>query len=203
MDEFVVRVALFGALALLAVVPKAQPQDSPNYQISHPNYQYSMNVSSLRDIDFKNFENLTEYWRNNHAGSSVRLVDGKFSQRYPQGGGEDVTLDLVRLIDGGQYAVIDILWKSCGGSCSEDGLVQVFALNAGHPTVIEQVSYDRHAPKTGVELDWESRMLIVAGRSSEPSPNCCPKSLDVMSFAWDGASFTFKNNKRMVLPDTP
>jgi hypothetical protein len=207
MNKFIVRLAgLLWMLALTGSVSAApiQPNDAPNYEISYPNYQYSITVTSLRDIDFKNFENLTVFWRrNNKPEPGVRLVDGKFSQRYPEGGGEEVVLDLVRFIDGGQHAVIDVLLKSCGASCSDSGLVQVFALNAGHPIVVEQIAYERHAPNTGVELDTESRILTVTGRSSEPSPNCCPKSLDVMNFEWDGADFVFKNSKRVALPETP
>jgi hypothetical protein len=207
MNKSIVRLGTFlWTLALAGSVSAAhiQPGDAPNYEISHPNYQYSITVASLRDIDFKNFENLTVFrLRNNKPEPGVRLVDGKFSQRYPEGGGEEVVLDLVRFIDGGQRAVIDVLWKSCGGSCSESGLVQVFALNAGHPVVVEQIAYERHAPNTGVELDAQSRILTVSGRSSEPSPNCCPKSLDVMNYEWDGGGFVFKNSKRMTLPDAP
>jgi hypothetical protein len=207
MNKFIVRLTnLLWMLALAQSVSAAliQPGDAPNYEISHPNYQYSITITSLRDIDFKNFENLTVFWRrDNKPEPGVRLVDGRFSQRYPEGGGEEVVLDLVRFIDGGQRAVIDLLWKTCGASCSDSGLVQVFALNAGHPMVVEQIAYERHAPNTGVKLDAESRILTVTGRSSQPSPNCCPKSLDVMTFEWDGKGFIFKSSDRVVLTDTP
>ena len=178
---------------------------APNYQISHPNHQYGISVASIGDVDFKN---LTVFWyRNDEPVSSARLHNGSFQQEYESGGGEDVSLDLLKFLSlqGGaeQRAFIDILWKSCGGSCSENGLVQVIELRSGHPTVVEQITYGRHAPNTGAKLDRESRTLTVTGRSSEPSPNCCPKSLDVMTFEWDGKQFIFKTSNRVALADTP
>jgi hypothetical protein len=203
MNKFIVRAAfLFAAGSISAA--QIQPQEAPSYQISHPSYQYAMTVSSLRDVDFKNFKGLTAFrLHDNKPDESVNLVDGKFSQRYPEGGGENVILELVKFIDGDQRAVIDIAWTNCGGSCADGGLVQVFELQAGHPTVDEQIIYDRHAPGTGVKLDVQSRILTVTGRSAEHAPNCCAKSLDVMSFEWGDDGFIFKNCKRVTLPGTP
>ena len=178
---------------------------APNYQISYPNYQYGVAAASIGDVDFKN---LTVFWhRGDKPARSARLLNGTFEQKYEHGRGKEVTVDLVQSVvlpgETERRAVIDILWRSCGGSCSDYGLVQVFELRSGHPTVIEQITYERHAPNTGAELDKGSRILTVTGRSSEPSANCCPKSLDVMTFEWDGKEFAFKSSKRVALADTP
>jgi len=194
-------VAIAGSLAAAQDPAEAKP----NYEISYPNYQYGITVASIEDVDFKN---LTVLWhRGGKPEPSARLLNGTFRQTYEHGGGEDVTLDLLKFLnlqsETEQRAVIDILWRSCGGSCSENGLIQVFELRSRHPTVVEQITYERHAPNTGAKLETGSRILIVTGRSSEPSPNCCPKSLDVMTFEWDVQEFVFRNNKRVALANTP
>lgn len=200
-------ITLLWTIAIAGSLASAQDpvEATPNYKISYPNYQYGITVASIGNVDFKN---LTVFWhRSDRPAPSARLLNGTFKQQYEHGGGEDVTVDLVKLLnlqgETEQRAVIDILWRSCGGSCSETGLVQVFELRSGHPTVVEQITYERHTPNTGAKLEAEPRILIVTGRSSEPSPNCCPKSLDLMSFEWDGKEFIFKSSNRVALADTP
>jgi hypothetical protein len=193
--------AIVGSLAAAQDPAEA----TPNYEISHPDYQYDSSVASIADVDFKN---ITVFWhRSDKPEPSARLLKGTFARKYEHGGGEEVTLDFVKFInlqgETEPRAVIDILWRSCGGSCSESGLVQVFELRSGRPVVVEQITYERHAPDTGAKLETGSRILTVTGRSSEPSPNCCPKSLDVMTFEWDGKEFIFKSSNRVALADTP
>ncbi len=183
---------------------QAEPREAPSYEILSPDYQYDISASSIRDINFKNL--MVFWYRIDQLRPSAQLSAGSFQKRY-DGGAENVRLDFVKFLDDPSTAVpravIDLLWESCGGSCSDNGLVQVFELRSGHPTVVEQIRYGRHAPETGVSLDLTSRILTVTGRSSEPSPNCCPKSLDVVEFTWEGRKFVFKNRKRLALPDTP
>ena len=196
------RVRLFVICCVfVGVASTAFGETGPNYEVSYPKHQYAIAVSSLRDLDFQNIA--VVWYRNGRRDPTAHLENGSFTQRDETAGGEYVTLDLVQVLDGGQYAVIDVSWRSCGGSCSESGLVQVFELQSGHPTVVEQISYGRHAPGCGASFDEASRILIVTGRSSEPSPNCCPKSLDVMSFQWHGKQLVFKTSRRDALPDTP
>jgi hypothetical protein len=193
----------FGLFAIgcifVGVASAAFGQSGPNYEISYPERQYAITVSSLRDLDFQNF---TLFWyRNGKREPTAHLENGNFTRRDETVGGEYVTLDLVKVLEVGQYAVIDVSWRNCGGSCSESGLVQVFKLQSAHPTVVEQINYGRHAAGCGATFDGASGILTVTGRSSEPSPNCCPKSLDVMTFEWDGKQLVFKAGRRDALPE--
>jgi len=185
--------------ALLGNWNIASAQPSPNYETSFPHYQYPVTVSSLSNLDFQNLNMV--WYRNGRRDPTAHLQNGSFERKDEVRGGEYVTLDLVKLLQGGRYAVIDVSWRSCGGSCSESGLVQVFELQSGHPTIVEQITYERHAPGCSASFDEKSKILTVTGRSSEPSPNCCPKSLDVMSFKWDGKQFVFKTSRRDALPE--
>jgi hypothetical protein len=194
------RVGLFAICCIfVGVLSAAFGQSGSNYEISNPKHQYAITVSSLRGLDFQNF---TVFWyRNGKREPSAHLENGSFTRRDEPVGGEYVTLDLVKVLEGGRYAIIDVSWSSCGGSCSESGLVQVLELQSGHPTVVEQITYGRHAAGSGASFDGASRILTVTGRSSEPSPNCCPKSLDVMTFEWDGKTLVFKAGRRDALPE--
>lgn len=199
--------AVVCAVLACASAGMAQEQnvDAPNYEISFPNYRYEATVFSLQEV---NFSNLTVFWfGKNGPRREVKLTNGRYEKDDEYHGGEYITLDLMKLLDAKQkeaeYAVIDIDWRTCGGSCSESGLAQVFAVQSGHPTVVEQIRYERHAPNTGASMNAASNTLILTGRSSEPSANCCPKSLDVMSFKWHATEFTFAERKRVAVRDNP
>jgi len=193
------------AMSPSAAVAQERNADLPNYEILFPNYQYQATVSSLQEVDFKN---LTVFWfRKEGSPRSLKLTNGGYEKDDQYHGGEYITLDLMKFLAGNEQdarqAVIDIDWRSCGGSCSEFGLAQVFDLRSGHPTVIEQIRYERHAPNTGASMDLPSKVLTLTGRNAEPSANCCPRSLDVMSFKWSGKEFAFAERKRVAVGDSP
>jgi len=120
-----------------------------SYDISIPNYAYGIKTSSIRDVNFKN---LTVFW---HPGDpterGAKLQNGSFQHRHDYGF-EGVDLDLLTFPNdesgASQSAIIDLHWKDCGGSCTELGFVQVFELRLQHPTVVQIIEYDRHAPET-------------------------------------------------------
>jgi hypothetical protein len=193
------RIVLFaGLLAFVGSLALAQEAAvaRSSYDIFYPNYRYAARVSSIRDVDFKN---LTVFWRpGDRTDRGAKLRNGAFKNKY-KNGYEGVNLDLLKFLDQrgdrAQRAVVDLAWQDCGGSCTDVGLVQVFELRSGFPTVVQEIEYDRHAPGTGVSFDPKSKILTVTGRSSDPSPNCCPKSIDVMRFEWDGQHFLFAGSK--------
>ena len=165
--------------------------------ISYPNYRYATNVSSLHEVDFKN---LKVFWfAGKKPDSGAKLRNGAYERRSKDNSYEKVHLDLVEFLDppesSEQRAVIDLEWWDCGGSCTRVGRVQVFELQAGHPTVVQEIEYDRHAPRTGVQFDPRTQILTIVGRSNDDTPNCCPKKLDVMRFNWDGKKFAFRSAK--------
>ena len=176
-----------------------------NYEdISYPNYRYSTKVSSLDNVDFKN---LRVFWfSGTKPDSGARLRNGTFKHR-GKGGYEEVNLDLVEFLDSQdgavRHAVIDLDWHDCGGSCTVVGRVQVFALQSGHPTVVQEIEYDRHALGTGAHFDANTRTLTIIGRSDDHSPNCCPKTLDVVRFEWNGGELVFRGAETVAAKANP
>lgn len=163
-----------------------------SYDETFPNYRYGMKVPSIQDLDFKNL-------KVSRHGDGVKLRDGNFKQQL-KFGYEEVHLDLLAFLDspgGGTInrAVIDLDWHDCDSSCTIIGRVQVFELRSGHPVVVQEIEYDRRAPGTGARFDRENQILTLTGRTDDHTPNCCPESIDVMHFEWDGKTFVFKDAK--------
>jgi hypothetical protein len=161
--------------------------------ISYPNYRYAASVSSLHQVDFKN---LKVFWfSGEEPDSGAKLRHGAYQRKSKDNSYEKVNLDLVEFLDppksGEQHAVIDLKWWDCGGSCTVVGRVQVFELQSGHPTIVQEIEYDRHAPGTGVQFDPRTQALTIVGRSNDDSANCCPRNLDVIRFDWNGKRFVF------------
>jgi hypothetical protein len=162
--------------------------------ISYPNYRYQVRVSSLHSVDFQNFK---VFWFDGEKPDrGARLRNGAFLRRF-DGGLERVKLHKVNFIgppqSREQRVVMDLSWSDCGGSCTVVGLVQVFELRAGHPTVVQEIEYDAGAEKAGVQFDPRSQVLTVKARRDDETPNCCPKTLDVMRFEWNGKEFVFRS----------
>lgn len=172
--------------------------------ISYPKYRYAENVSSLHKVDFKN---LKVFWfAGEEPDSGAKLRNGAYQRKSRDKSYQKVNLDLVEFLDrpesSGQYAVIDLESWDCGGSCTVVGRVQVFDLQAGHPTVAQEIEYDRHALGTGVQFDPRTQVLTIVGRSNDDTANCCPKNLDVMRFDWDGKKFVFRSAETEPVADS-
>lgn len=198
-EGFAVTLTL-GVLLLVMLIPSVAQQVSARaaYDISYPNLQYNEVVSSLRDLDFRNMK---VFWHDD----GVRLQGAAF-ERKRNGTYEEVHLDLLEFPDqpagANYYAVTDLKWADCGGSCTEVGLVQVFELQSNHPVLVQEIEYERHAAGTGAHWDQRTNTLTILGRSNDGSPNCCPQSLDVMTFRWDGKRFAFGGSTRVPAVET-
>ena len=75
-------------------------------------------------------------------------------------------------------------------------------LRDNHPVLMQEFDFDANALGTGATFDGKSQTLTITGRSAEESPDCCPKSLDVVSYQWDGQQFVQSSYKRMPAPSS-
>jgi len=78
---------------------------------------------------------------------------------------------------------------SAAGSSTGRGTLIVFAVREGHPVKVQELTFDSQASGTGVKFDPATRKLVVAARSNDDSPHCCPTSVDVVTFAWTPKGF--------------
>jgi hypothetical protein len=136
--------------------------------------------------------------------TTVPLKDGKYEQRENLGGQSVVTVKHVSCLDHGvaERALLTTDWMSCGASCNDSGIVQVFELRDGHPVLIQQIGFDSDARGTGANFDENSQTLTITGRSNEDSPHCCPKSLDMVTYRWTGQQFVQGSYTRVPVPNS-
>ncbi|HYM78299.1 MAG TPA: hypothetical protein VE377_20165 [Candidatus Dormibacteraeota bacterium] len=193
---------LFGITALLGSLPAVGQGSDTAFNSScvrTPNYSYSISVPSLEKVDFKNFR--VFYQPGDSSDRGVVLRDGKYSKR-DQGGYEEVILEYVEVFkpstEAEQHALISLHWTDCGGSCTTLGRIQVFTLRDSHPTIVQQIEYDRHAEGTGATFNSMTGHLDVVARADDHSPNCCPMHLDIMRFDWNGKRFVPKASKTVT-----
>lgn len=135
---------------------------------------------------------------------TLPLRDGKYERR-ENFESDSVEVKHVFCLDHGvsERALVDTEWMSCGGSCNSSGIVQVFELRDGHPVLVQQIYFDSDAAGTGVSFDDNSLILTVRGRSTEESPHCCAKSLDVVTYRWDEEQlFVQSSYKRVPVPQS-
>jgi len=166
--------------------------------VSTPNYTYSISVPSLEHFDFKNLR--VFYQPGDPSDHGVLLHDGKYSKHGP-GSYEEVTLEDVQALkssEAEQYVLISLFWNDCGGSRTTLGKVQVFTLRGHHPTIVQQIEYDRHAEGTGAFFNPMTGHLDIVARADDDSANCCPRHLDIMRFDWDGKRFVPKASKTIL-----
>jgi len=154
-------------------------------------------VDSIRKVDFKNFRySVVE----GETHSSFRLRDGKFKRRFDVGG-EEISLDHVFYFRGNsagpEWALVQLDWISAVGSSTGEGVLQVFKFEDKVLFMTQQLTYDLHARGTGMDFNPKSGTLTVRARTNDDSPHCCPRSLDIVTYRWDGKSFKQKSHKRI------
>ena len=132
---------------------------------------------------------------------TVSLRAGKY-EKHEQFGESSVKVKFLSCLDRGvaEHALLATDWVSCGGSCNSHEIVQVFELRGAHPVLVQQIYFDSDARGTGATFDDRLLTLTITGRSNEESPHCCPRSLDVITYRWEGQRFVQRGYRRIRLP---
>jgi hypothetical protein len=112
-----------------------------------------------------------------------------------------VTLDSVHCLDDQavvpHYAIVQSTWREGYGSSQDECVVQVFRMRTAHAVVVQQFEFDCHALDTGSTFNTSSKNLIISARTDDDSPNCCAKTLDVVSYFWDKDRFKKSSFRRV------
>jgi hypothetical protein len=194
-----VLLAISAVLAALPANGQGSNTTFASSYVSTPNYSYSISVPSLENLDFKNLR--VFYSPGDPSDHGVVLREGKYA-KHETGDHEEVTLEDVEVLkpstSSESHVLISLDWTDCGGSCTRAGKLQVFALRDHHPTIVQQIEYDRHANGTGALFNPMTGHLDIVGRADDASPNCCPRHLDIMRFDWDGRRFVPKASKTIL-----
>lgn len=189
--------SFFLSLFVLAAAAQSniQSQTSSAVAIVEPNYGYIQPINSLRQLDFKNFD-FVIFDVNGQPTRNISLENGEYHERGDQSG-SDLTLGPVQYFGLGPlsikneptYALVTLREVDLGGGPADAAIVQVWKLEKRHLYIVQQFTFDQQAPGAGVSFDAKPARLIIRARTNDDSPVCCPRSLDVVSFRWDGRQF--------------
>jgi len=97
----------------------------------------------------------------------------------------------------GSHALVSIDFLACGGSCSDDGLLFLFAIDQGHPVITQRFRYDAQIQGAGQSFDPASRRLTIKARSGDATAHCCPKHMDIATYRWAGDKFELEKSERV------
>jgi hypothetical protein len=159
--------------------------------------EYSIHADSLRDLNFENLKYDLE-------GDIVKMRGGAYKHRDKPYGGINAELEKVWFFDekGGvpRHALVWIYVVRYGGSSAPDGYVILFEIRNHILVRTQQFRYDAQAPGTGVSFVAPENKLIITGRSDENVGNCCPKHVDVVTYAWKDGIFLQKGYRMESIP---
>jgi hypothetical protein len=144
-------------LLLISSDPENQSVSALKPAFQYPSFQSATQASSIRQINFANF-NFYEFGEKGSHEPPIQLRHEVFKSRERYGGSTEVKLKKVWYL-GSEKAIAAFDFFSCGGSCSDESIVQVFELRDGHLRVIQQLEYDVQAPGTGERFDAKTGEL--------------------------------------------
>jgi hypothetical protein len=154
---------------------------------------------SLNLIDFRNFRVHIFDAKTRRPIFSAKLRDGKYESKWTlEKGSDSLRLDWARLIgEKSRFAVILLSWETTGASTSDFGVVQVFTMRNPHPVVVQKILFKERGCGASAKLSNPPVSLTISGVHGWE--HCCPKSLDVVTFSWDGL-FRLQHHRRVPLP---
>jgi hypothetical protein len=172
---------------------------SPSVSSIALRYWYIGSFESIRKVDFAN---LYYYDGNGKTGALFQLRQGDVQVKY-EIGGEEIHLDRVDYFRPSttepEAALVQLRWFSHGGSSSMDCLLLVFQIDEGSLVLTQELRFDLQAEGTGTDFDRASNTLTVRARSNDDTPHCCPKNIDVVTFAWTGKAFEEKTHRTIPI----
>lgn len=197
----------FLGLAVLLAGAPSPPRASSAVAMVEPDYGYSQPIDSLRQLDFRNFD-FVIFDVNGQPARRVSLENGEYHERQEERG-IDLTLGAVEYFGIGRlsvkrepsYALLTLHEVDLGGSPADASIVQVMKMEKHHLYIVQQFSFDRQAPGAGVSFDEKTGRLVIRARTNDDSPACCPRSLEVVSFHWNGRQFTQESAQTLGLPN--
>jgi hypothetical protein len=184
-------------LAVLVLLLISSDPESQSVAALKLAFQDPIQASSIRQIDFANL-NFYAFGEKGSHEPPLRLRHGLFKshKRYEL---TEVKLKKVWYF-GSEKAIAAFDFFSCGGSCSDESIIQLFELRDGHLRIIQQLEYDLQAPGTGERFDAKTGELFITARADDGSAHCCPENVDHVRFRWNGRQFVQISSRRVRLP---
>jgi hypothetical protein len=176
-------------------------KDVPTFSICYPHYEYSQQVNGLLGIDFQNFP-LIIFDDIGHEYLVTKLRNGLFNPNYR----DWVKLASVEHFDFANHeprkALVIAHWVAAGASASDIGVLQVLEVAKGDPVVLQQIQYNERGAvdRAGSSFDTKTGALTVRGVHGRE--HCCPDTMDVGTFQWNGSRFVLLKSVSMPMAPT-
>ena len=188
---------LAAVLTLLSLWPAARAQKiaSPEPELSYysvsPHFEYHHRFDSISAVDFRNLE-LNIFDDKGHARVKAKLKDGTYeTSGLPR---DWVAITGISYFDfqsgKPRHALVSFLWTATGADANSYGGVQVFTIQNGWLTVVQQIFFTTRHAGAGAVFDGATGALFVnSSHYLQVDPHCCPSRQDVIRYAWSGDSF--------------
>jgi hypothetical protein len=189
-------VMLTSVLGQISQVPYEYESGLTNKQLT---YSYKGSFSSIRKIDFRNFDFYTFDENGNPLPgrdnkSETHLANGHYKHQEP---GDYKSLDLVSFHylpklpqSSGDSAVALLSWFGAGGSSNERWIAQVFTVSGGQLRVVQEIVWETEAEEGGGSLVAKTNTLVIRSDHCIPGDGYkYPSALDVVTLKWDGNRF--------------
>src|SRR5271165_1766076 len=162
------------------------------FEESFPNYQHDSTVARLAKVELQNSP-FVIFDTDNKPELTGTLQNGNFERVYGEHhAGERVHMEGVYEISSSDskapVALLTLNYLSGAGSSSEEGIGQVVQLQNSHPVVLQQIAYNmRGSSDAGYAFNSRTGILTIKGVHGWE--HCCPTTLDVGTYKWNGSRF--------------
>ncbi len=179
-------------LALVVVIAGWCSGQTLTFKESFPNYQHDGTVAGLARAELQNSP-FVIFDTDGKPELTGTLQNGNFERVHGEyHAGERVHMEGVYEISSSEpeapVALLALTYLSWAGSSSEEGIVQVMQLQNSHPVVLQQIAYNRRG-SSDAGYAFNSRTGILTIKGVHGWEHCCPTTLDIGTYKWNGSRF--------------
>lgn len=196
-------VLLATSVLLSAPHKKRPPADVELWSTTHW-YVHSAQTTPETTPDFGNsFAVILDSGNHSVERRKIRLRNGRF-RSIPDKDDSDteVRLEWVKKIPQSNVVIVEYVWITAGIGTSTGGYVQVFKMDGNRLIITQQIEFDMsHGGKSvGTTFDSNSGFLKVRSINGTQEGYCCPTTMDISTFQWNGVEFLYKSTRNVPLP---
>ncbi len=185
--SLLVMLAIFAAPAQKTVSPEPE---LAYYSVS-PAFEYHHRFDSVGAVDFRNLE-LNIFDSKGKVRVDAKLKNGLYeTSGMPRNW---VAINSISYFDfqagKPRYALLSFLWTWTGADAASYGGVQLFTIQNGWLTVVQQIFFIARHAGAGATFDPATGALFVnSSHYLQVDAHCCPSRQDVIRYAWSGHDF--------------
>ena len=198
MKLWLLSLLIASGFAQTSNVPYAPNSDAPGptFTVQEVHNCYPGSVSSIRAIDFRNFQFL-EFGEDGKPSDHDAMKNGH-SQRDAEFDHSETDLDSIHYLPKsdssiGDSALVILSWSAVAGSSSQGGSAKLFNLSGNRLCVVQEIDWDTHFGTRPPYWSFDASTNALVIRSAHYIPgdaHCCVSAMDVVTLRWGGTRFT-------------